>query len=144
MVGSAEPRPRVGHRGGRTLRDPPAGGPTGWTVTATDRAGLNDAMVQAASDQRICLLGTIGATRLILRRSVTEDRASTWSGTAHHGAGIMVDASNVTVGGISSVHGWAPSISQTGKNIILRNSSTSIAPRDLHARTHRIRYRSPA
>ena len=107
----------------------PLPAPTGCTVTATDSDSLTAAMSSAAPGQRICVFGTIGTTRLILRQSGTEDRRIEVVGDGHTIVrGITVDASNVTVDGINSVHGWAPGISLTGDNIILRNS-TSIAPR---------------
>ena len=103
--------------------------PTGCTVTATDAASLDAAMAAAAPGQRICVLGTIGTARLILRRSGTDAQRIEVVGDGHTIVrGITVEGSNITVEGINSVHGWAPGISLTGDNIILRNS-TSIAPR---------------
>ena len=107
----------------------PLPAPTGCSVTATDRDSLDAAMSSAAPGQRICVLGTLGTTRLILRQSGTEDRPIEVVGDGHTIVrGITVEGSFVTVDGINSVNGWAPGIKLTGNNITLRNS-TSISPR---------------
>ncbi|HEX4360242.1 MAG TPA: hypothetical protein VH141_22120 [Pseudonocardia sp.] len=122
-----DPVPATSADGRGAVRPLPA--PTGCTVTATDSDSLTRAMASAAPGQRICVLGPIGATRLILRRSGTEEQPIEVVGDGHTIVrGITVEASYVTVDGINSVHGWAPGIELTGDNITLRNS-TSISPR---------------
>ena len=103
--------------------------PTGCTTIATDGDRMRDALAKASPGERLCVLGTLGNSRLTIARSGTAARPITIVGDGHTVVrGITVRGNNVVVDGINSIRGWAPGIELTGNNITLRNN-TSITPR---------------
>lgn len=107
----------------------PLSTPTGCTVTVTDPEAMNPTLAAARPGSRVCLLGNLGTRRLMMGASGTKQSPIQIIGDGNTIVrGITVEAHDVTISGINSVHPIAPGISLRGDDLTLTNS-TSISPR---------------
>ncbi|GAA5173009.1 hypothetical protein GCM10023321_73720 [Pseudonocardia eucalypti] len=107
--------------------NPGVGAPTpqaNCTKSASDAAGMAQAVGGATPGERICVTGNMGAERLTVRSSGSPDRLITILGGGKATvAGITVEADNVIVDGFTVQQPSAPGASLTGTNVMLRNTA---------------------
>ncbi|GAA5163769.1 hypothetical protein GCM10023321_51130 [Pseudonocardia eucalypti] len=107
----------------------PLPAPTGCTRTVTDNDALDEAMAAAQPGDRVCLLGKLRSTRLVLKRSGTAQKPIELVGDGNTILrGINVEANFVRISGVNVLRPTGPGISLQGNSLILENS-TVLSPR---------------